>query len=116
MAFPTWTPPRPPQLGNRLTIDQKIKEAKFGDGYEQNAADGLNSIRRQWSLSWSACTDAEADQIENFWIEQGKTKAFWYQVPGTAAAFKWKFATYDRTQGNPDSIQVTIRQVFDRES
>jgi phage-related protein len=118
MAFPTWNPPRAPQLGSRLNIDQKTRVARFGDGYEQVAGDGLNTIRRTWTLVWNACPNSDADAIEAFWVQQGRTLPFWYTAPGTAQPYKWRFETFNRTQidGNSDQLEITIRQVFDREA
>jgi len=44
----------------------RIKEAKFGDGYAQRVADGINSIVRQWNLEFEKISIANATSIKNF--------------------------------------------------
>lgn len=35
------------------SFNQRVRVAKFGDGYEQVAADGINSEQQSWPLSFS---------------------------------------------------------------
>lgn len=118
MAFATWTPPRPPQLGTSKQIDQAVDAVKFGDGYEQASAAGLNSLRETWNLQWNGCTNADCDTIEAFWRSKGKATPFWYKPPGAAAPLKFRFESFRRGQiaGPVDSIDITLRQVFDQET
>jgi phage-related protein len=116
MTFPTFTPPRPPQLGSSKETDQRVLSAEFGDGYEQVVADGLNSIRDICRLQWNGVTNAESAALETFWNQVGKTGVFLYKFPGDTVTKKWRFdspLTINWVSGEINSIQVSIRQVFD---
>lgn len=117
--FETWTPPVAPRAttSTAMQLDEKVLQADFGDGYEQTASDGLNSIREAWTLTWPGILDADADAIEAFWRSKGKVTAFWYRVPGRAAAKRFKFTQFERPQvaGHLDGVSVGIREVFDIE-
>ena len=115
MTLPTFTPPRDPQLGGEKTIDFRLLQADFGDGYEQVASDGINAIREKWRLVWNAVPDQEADTIETFVRQVGAWGAFYYKVPGTAATKKWRIESFTRTQSNIeyDAISLSIREIFD---
>lgn len=117
MAFETWNPPRAPQLGSSKTIEQRVNAATFGDGYEQAAADGLNSIREVWTFVWNGCPTAQADQIETFFRSKGLVTPFWYTPPGASAPLKFRFTSFRRTQatGVADTMEIGARQVFDVE-
>jgi len=119
MAFATWSPPKPPQLGTRKRLTQSIYEATFGDDYEQVAGNGLTSKRKLFPLVWNGLADADADTIEAFVISKGYVTPFWYTPPGEGSPLKFRFVrdSYDRNQiaGSADSITVEIRQVFDIE-
>lgn len=91
-----------------------MRNAGFGDGYVQRAADGLNTKLVSWDLVWSALATANADTIEAFFDGLLGYQAFLYTVSGdsqrkyTASGF-----TRVQAQGRADSISVTITQVFD---
>lgn len=66
----------PPSLSVPKSVKPKTRIAKFGDNYSQRSPDGLNFIRRSWSLTWDALTEDEKDTIVEFFEEQGGYKAF----------------------------------------
>jgi phage-related protein len=43
-----------------------VRAVKFGDGYEQRLTFGLNQDPKEWDLTWTAKTTADADAIEAF--------------------------------------------------
>lgn len=42
----TWVP----TYGSAVTKTASVKRVRFGDGYEQRATMGLNSLRRKWEV------------------------------------------------------------------
>lgn len=66
--------------------------AKFGDGYEQRAADGLNTTLETWSIVANTLKDAtEATPMESFLRTQAGAIAFQWTTPyGRTALFLCK--------------------------
>jgi phage-related protein len=64
-------------------------KARFGDGYEQRAADGINNVLRTWNAVWSNYHHVDADPnkpslkaLNDFFTTQGGWKKFlWVQPP-----------------------------------
>jgi phage-related protein len=116
MASPTFDPPKPPQIGTSRGLDQAVDQADFGDGYDQTTASGLNSFRDTVPLVWNAVTVADAELIEVFYRQVGKTDPFWYALPGrSGAAVKWKFTEKlqrDDIDGGLQRVSTTVRQDF----
>lgn len=115
MASPTFAPPSPPQLGTSRAVDQQVDQAEFGDGYEQITASGLNSFRDAVPLNWNALTVADAELIEVFYREVGKTDPFWYALPGRTGTVKWKFTEKlqrDDIEGGLQRVTTAIKQDF----
>lgn len=65
-----------------LTEAPRYSRTQFGDGYAQDAPDGLNPIVQSWKLSFKDCENSVADQIIAF---------FRARVTSTAGleAFSW---------------------------
>ena len=57
------TVPVVPDRGLSRTSKPKVRSAKFGDGYEQRLADGLNSLEEDFSVTFTNRSKAEADDI-----------------------------------------------------
>ena len=86
-----------PDQGCTKNLKPRVLSAKFGDSYEQRAADGINNKLETWDLTFSLKTKAVVDSIEDFlssrngvtsfdWVTpEGKTKKFicreWKRVP-----------------------------------
>jgi phage-related protein len=96
-------------------VQTRVLKAEFGDGYGQRVADGLNPIRYTYNLSWDNLEDTDADTIEDFLIERGGYKAFYWTPPRSAVALKWVCETWTRvhTTAVLDTVQATFVQVFD---
>lgn len=61
----------------------KVLTAKFGDGYEQRIADGINSINETYSLSFSTRPKADIDDIVLFLDNQKNVSKFLLTIPDT---------------------------------
>lgn len=111
----TFTPPFAPSFGLSRQVTPRVLSAGFGDGYRQDAGDGLNAIPRSLSLQWNMLSSDEADAIEGFFIAEKGYLAFFWTDPREASPRLWKCPTWSRTSpsGRVDSISATFEQVFD---
>jgi phage-related protein len=107
MAFDTF-PDIPPAFGAPEDTECNILATSFGDGYGQEAANGLNHIRRGWSLTWNGLTKAQADTIINFLIAKGGYTPFLWKHEEDAADLKWTCKQWQRTpEETQDCYRVT---------
>lgn len=92
-TYPTF-PPAPfaygPSFPLDKTVDPLILSNEFGDGYNQEVADGINNQRPQLSLSWDALSAADKNLLEAFFVERGGWQPFMWTFPGDGAQTKWK--------------------------
>lgn len=78
----TWTPDQ----GLSESREPSIRATRFGDGYEQRAANGINSDLSKFPVSFSGRSLTEAQLIWNFLEARGGTEAFLWSPPyGTAS-------------------------------
>jgi phage-related protein len=114
MTLATFTPPIQPSVGATNKPKVKILKADFGDGYSQSAADGVNNIRAEFSLTWEVLTSTDADTIEGFLTTQGGYQPFYWSAPGKTTAQKWTCETWERTFNRAGwvSIKATLTQSF----
>lgn len=94
-------------------VKPKVLKSQFGDGYEQRVGDGLNTLPRSWSLTFTDI-ESEIDTIEDFLITQGGVASFDW-TPPRGLVGKWICDTWKRDISNPayDSISTTFREVFE---
>ncbi|AHB77251.1 phage tail protein [Pandoraea pnomenusa] len=88
--------------------------AKFGDGYQQNVPQGLNSQPGHWTLQLHCASSAEADAIDTFLQEQGGYLPFAWTPPHAATPVSvlcQNWSKYDKP-GGVVSITATFEQVF----
>lgn len=105
----TWKPDRGPQL----TVAPTVSITKFGDGYEQRTAQGLNRAPESWGVSFTDKASATAD-ILNFLKQRSGIEAFnWTTPAGLTGVFvcdTWSAASLG--QGIM-TVSATFRQVFE---
>lgn len=99
---------------------RKTLVATFGDGYEQRLADGINSVRNNFSLTFNNRTIDEIDEIANFLETRLGLNAFNYTFKDTNAAgeertVKVLCESYDVTYINCEyaALTTSFREVFD---
>ncbi len=61
----------------------RVLTAKFGDGYEQRIADGINSLNETYSLSFKTRPKADIDDIVLFLDTQKNVSKFLFTMPDT---------------------------------
>jgi phage-related protein len=60
-----------PSYGSAATTKPTVQKIKFGDGYEQRVATGINSNPRQWQVTFASRTNDTADALEAFFLARG---------------------------------------------
>lgn len=103
-----------PDFGANAMMKPNVRTTKFGDGYEQRQANGINNKPRQWSLSFSMRDNAEADAIEAFLEARGGVEAFDWTDPRMKTV-RVKCAQWNRIADryNLSTITATFEQVFE---
>lgn len=110
MATFTYTP----DFGAAFEVKPNVRVTKFGDGYEQRQANGINTQPKTWNLRFSIRTDTEANAIEAFLAAQAAVSSFdWTDING--AAGKYVCRTWNRVKEryNLNTITATFEQVFE---
>lgn len=105
----TWQPSAAPK-----SVEPKIRRSQFGDGYEQRVPDGINSITKQWSLSFAGPI-AYIDAIDAFLEARGGHEAFdWVDPRGNAVRVVCPSWSSDPKPGLlASSLTAVFRRVFE---
>lgn len=70
----TWVP----SAGTAPEINFRTKTVKFGDGYEQRAPDGINSVSKRWNIVFENIKATDAKTITDFLeTKKGSTSFTW---------------------------------------
>lgn len=112
MADYIWTE----SASTSLEVVPHVIGTRFGDGYEQDAPDGLNPQHQEWDLVHAEVERALVDEIEAF-ILPGLGHARFDWVPlGKTTAIKVKCTSYRKVQtpvwGFFD-LSLRFQQVFE---
>ena len=92
-----------------------VLEADFGDGYSQRAADGLNSKKINWSVTWENRPDADIDSLYDFLIAKLGYEAFFWTAPDESSPRKWIARGLTRTPVATgfSTLRTEFEEVFD---
>ncbi len=103
-SFPTTVP------GPSYPIDKqaepRIKRASFGDGYSQQAPDGINYNLYTWNLVWEVLTSDEKDTIEAFLESKGGYQTFEWEDPASDT-YKVKCTGWTISNFEPSLYKIT---------
>lgn len=94
--------------------DQRFIISQYGDGYEQRAAIGINSMFMTWDIQWNMLSLEERNTLMSFFNAHGRVKSFDWTPPNEPAG-KYIFNT-SISEGNVGiryNINVQLRQVFE---
>ena len=96
-------------------INQNVIIANYGDGVEQRAANGLNSIRRTWNVQINSLNKTDRDTMVAFYNAHGRVISFTWTPPGEATQLKWVFdeGFTESNNGCLYNFSMRIRQVFE---
>ena len=104
------------------TSNPRVLSAKFGDGYEQRIADGINVLEETYSLSFRNRTKEEIDDIVAFLDTKQNVTNFTLTLPDSNNTtrsgerdVKVVATTYsvNYTYDNFYSLNVSLRRVFE---
>jgi len=109
-----------PDKGLARQFQPRVRIAKFGDGYEQRIADGLNPIQETFNVSFNNRTAEEIDDIIGYLASLGGVTSFNFTVPddngaGGETTIKVVCDTYAQTYTNDGfpSATATFRRVYE---
>lgn len=102
----------PAKVGSSKEVEARLLEAKFGDGYAQRAADGLNHLVDTWQVIVSG-EQAVVDAAEIFIIQQGGYLPFDWTPPLAAAALRVVCKKWRRADRNLN--QCRLEMTFERD-
>jgi phage-related protein len=104
-----------PTTSAQKSTEAKTLRAEFGDGYTQRVADGLNSVRDTYSVSWEDISRTDARLIDDFLRARGGFEAFLWTPPGATVSKKWICESWSVTNASTvlDSVSATFVEVFD---
>jgi len=98
----------------------QVLTAFFGDGYEQRASNGINSLREDYSVQFSTRQKSEIDNIINFFDDKKGITAFNFTVPdtnslGNESTIKVVCQNYTTSFDNSNfySCSATFRRVYE---
>lgn len=105
----TWQP----AYNANVTKAPRVKTAVFGDGYQQRAADGINTTLQVWQLMFQL-SKTDIDAIDAFLAgKNGVTSFTW--TPGNGTEIKVVCREWSRNIISPraDSLSAKFEQVFE---
>ena len=110
MATFTWLPDQGASCSPKL----EVNSAKFGDGYEQRSASGINSVKEIWTLSFTLRAQSEVIAIYSFLKSaKGVTNFDWTTPFGDALKFKCDSFSRTANYTTNAALSATFEQVFE---
>lgn len=107
MSTFTWSPTYNTAVSNK----PRVKTTKFGDGYQQRIADGINSSPRSYSNTFQK-KRTEMDTIEAYLKLQNGVSSFDW-TPPYATAGKWICPSWSRVyKDGYDTLTATFEEVY----
>ncbi len=112
MALSTFNPVVKPSPGTSHTPQVNLWEAEFGDGYSQPTPKGLNHVRQQVALQWTALTYEDMRSIISFFESKAGYIPFKFQPYGSPTMLKWTCKEWSCSADAPWSAKATLLQSF----
>jgi phage-related protein len=106
--------------GTQLDEEPRVAVTRYGDGYEERAADGLNPKPQRWTLAFRGIERGVADAIVAFFrarvdpvtgLEPFDWTPLWHSAPIRVVCRSWT-----RTLGEvwaEDDVRAVFEQVFE---
>ena len=110
---------RKPDKGMTRSAKPSVHIMKFGDGYEQRLANGLNALKETFSIKFANRTKEEIDDIVAFFENKAGVTAFSYTIPDSnnsgETTIKVVCDTWAKsyTFGDYYSATATFRRVYE---
>jgi len=100
----------PPAIGASAICKPNVDSAKFGDGYEQRTALGINTKPREWNLKFTA----HVNEVLAFLEARGGTASFdWTDPLGLAGKFICREWTISHSGATVFDVTGKFEQVFE---
>lgn len=114
MAYDSFPSIEPEYDGAKKSVEARVLQSQFGDGYSQRAPDGLNSLPETWELVWLVQL-SNRNSIVNFLKGKLGATAFLWTPPLASAAIKCICRRWSEVAmfGDWWRIEATFEQVFD---
>lgn len=101
-----------PLFGANKAIKPRVLSAQFGDGYEQRVADGINTQKQVWSLTFRD-SNTVIDAIETFLIgKAGVTSFTWTPQGESEVRVLCREWSKSRDDADTYSLQCSFEQVY----
>lgn len=105
-----------PSQSSKQSRKFRTLTAQFGDGYRQDAPDGINYQLDSWDLNFENLTGTVAGNVKAFYDSVGSFTQFTWQAPGDSSSKTWKLDpsgySVQALAGNVYSISTRIMQVY----
>ena len=101
------------RTGANEQISKSVYQAKFGDGYEQVAENGINSDQETWPLTCSG--NLEDMRPVRAFLKSHITTSFWWENPwGETKLYRVKYDSVNPNfiNGNFVEISFTFVQAY----
>lgn len=93
-------------------VEFRVREIRFGDGYQQDVPDGLNNREDSWPVSASGPAE-EIQPLIDFLDARGGHEAFLWTPPrGTQGRYKCKAYSTRDTHGDQVALSATFKRSF----
>ena len=108
-----------PDKGLQRQSTPRVLVARFGDGYEQRLADGINSIDEVFNVTFNNRTKEEIDDITGYLASLNGATAFSYTIPDsnnsgeTTIKVVCDTFTQNYSYGDFYSASATFRRVYE---
>lgn len=104
MALFTWAPDYNAQTDTKFALNV----VKFGDGYSQRTAEGLNNEMTTMDVRFTR-KRTEADAIEAFLRAHNAGQSFEFVPPGKADPVKVYVSEVRRTHAGYDQVEISCK-------
>ncbi|WP_211195175.1 phage tail protein [Stenotrophomonas maltophilia] len=94
------------------TGDFLVKEARFGDGYRQTSADGLNNESQQWPISIVGRESKVGPALAFLRARQGAVSFLWTPPLGVQGYYLCKTYTLTPHGNGVYTLAATFEQTF----
>jgi len=108
--------PFEPTRASSKTVTPRFLRADLGDGYDQRAGDGINTKKQEWSVTFEALDQTNADILIEFFEDlDGYQNFTWIPFRETTAR-KFICPTWSESfPGNSlTTVSASFTEVFDR--
>jgi len=102
-----------PDQGASKSVEARVASIKFGDGYSQETADGLNNVVETWSVSFTGKTRTAIQAIDDFIAALKGFQPFEWTTPeNRTKKFRCKKWAPSYNHDNDCSLNATFEQHF----